>query len=549
MERKVVIIGAGAAGLSAAIQLAKCNVSSALVSDMPSERAQSVMAEGGINAALGKEDDPSIHQKETWEKGRFLGNQEAISRMTEEAPRLIKELFGQGMSFHLTEEGEIALRAFGGQTKKRTAYADTDTGKQLMDTLIMQVRKYEAEQRIIRYTGWHFLKMVQKEGRCVGCILYHRDRDELKFLQTDAMIMACGGLNGIFGNATGSVLNTGSAAASLFADGVWFSNLEFVQYHPTTVKLHGKNLLMTEAIRGEGGRLFIKKEDRPYYFMEEKYPELGNLMPRDVISKEEWKLMQEGYQIYLDMTELSEEIYQNKLSGVIESCKRFLHLDPRKEPIPVEPGIHYFMGGIYVDGFHRTSQKGLYAAGECTCQYHGANRLGGNSLLGALYGGKAAAQSVVKDFNQTQPFQEIKEESVLSVIREKMEKCSGTMNIGIKQKELQNLMQHAMGISRDEKTLDHAAKWVAEEKRQISSLKDTTAFLDENILLSKQYLLAEAMILCARARKESRGAHVRTDYPKEETAFGTSSVVSFQKDEIQVRFGGKEEHASEVKKS
>ena len=209
-----------------------------------------------------------------------------------------------------------------------------------MYVLIDQVRRYEAEGIIERYTGWSFLKLLYDENQACGCVLVHSTTKEKKNFYGKVLI-ASGGLNGMFGNATGSVRNTGAVSANLFASGVKFANGEFIQYHPTTVKLHGKNMLITEAVRGEGGRLYVLENNKPFYFMEEKYPELGNLMPRDVIAREEWLQMEQGKQVYLDMSHLDKEVYERRLKGVIDDCNRFLGLDPRKEPIPVLPGIHY----------------------------------------------------------------------------------------------------------------------------------------------------------------------------------------------------------------
>ena len=362
---EIIIIGAGAAGLSAALELARNGIKSIVVADMPSERSQSVMAEGGINAAFPSgSDSPDLHAEETIRAGRYLADSAAVRDLTKNAPAVIRELFETGMSFSLNDDGKPDVRAFGGQSVKRTYYAASNTGRQLMQTLSGQVRRYEVGGMISRLTGWLFLRLLWKDELVCGCVLVHANTGEQTSL-CGKVIIASGGLNGMFGNATGSVRNTGAVTASLFADGVAFANGEFIQYHPTTVRLHGKNMLITEAVRGEGGRLFTLRDGRPYYFMEEKYPELGNLMPRDVISREEWMLIRQGQQIWLDMRHLDKTVQMTKLRGVVEDCCSFLSLDPTKAPIPVVPGIHYFMGGIRVDRQHRTDHKGLYAAGEC----------------------------------------------------------------------------------------------------------------------------------------------------------------------------------------
>lgn len=505
---KVIIIGAGAAGLSAAIELAQNGIASVIISEMPSERAQSVMAEGGINGALDtmKEgDSPRLHMEETLKAGRFLADPLAVKNLTEAAPKILAELDEMGMSLNKNADGTLALRSFGGQSRKRTAFASVDTGKQLMTALIAKSRRYEAEGLIERRTGLRFLKLIKDEEGVKGCITVNADTHKKETFVSSQLIMACGGLNGLFGNATGSVLNTGDVQAELFLEGVRFANLEFIQYHPTTVRLHGKNMLISEAARGEGGRLYVVKDGKPYYFMEEKYPELGNLMPRDVVSGEEYRLMKEGYQIYLNLRSIGGEVFRNRLSGISDKCRKFLSLDPEKEPIPVEPGIHYFMGGIYTDPSHRTNVKGLYAAGECACQYHGANRLGGNSLLGALFGGRQAAKSAMEDMGSLRLTESFKISET-----EEFHQCPE-----FQRRKIAEIMRESLGIERDGE-----------------SLKAGIAGLDELIEKDEGQLYAlavfsKAVIESALLRKESRGAHVRSDYPTEEDSYKVTTIAEF----------------------
>ena len=528
MEEKMIIIGAGAAGLSAALEFAKNGVKSILVSDMPSERAQSVMAEGGINAAVNTEtDSPKLHAEETMKAGRYIADPKAVAQMTEAAPQIIETLFSEGMSFTLNEEKRPDVRAFGGQSVKRTFFAAANTGKQLMYVLIDQVRRYEAEEIIERYTGWSFLKLLYDGDQAYGCVLVYPITQEKKNFYGKVLITS-GGLNGMFGNATGSVRNTGAVSANLFASGVRFANGEFIQYHPTTVKLHGKNMLITEAVRGEGGRLYVLENNKPVYFMEEKYPELGNLMPRDVIAREEWMHMEQGKQIYLDMSHLDKEVYEKRLKGVIDDCIRFLDLDPRKEPIPVLPGIHYFMGGIWVDTDHRTSMRNLYAAGECACQYHGANRLGGNSLLGALYGGSVAAKSAMKD------------ESIVENMKPMPDavgrRADAAGSYAENWKQLQEIMKNGLGIVRCEETLKKTLADIDNLLEKVEKEYDSSAEEVENQALSDCCLLGKAMLMCAMERKESRGSHIRSDYPAECEKYQKQTIAEYVTGKIQIHF-------------
>lgn len=530
--KKVIIIGSGAAGLSAALELAENGCGSILVSDMPSERAQSVMAEGGINAAVNKEaDSPKLHAEETMKAGRYIADEKAVRKMTKGAPAIIEELFSNGMAFTLNDEKEPDVRAFGGQSVKRTFFAAANTGKQLMYVLTDQVRRYEIEGMIERMCGWTFLKLLYQDDQAYGCVLVRPITGEKKCIY-GKIIIASGGLNGMFGNATGSVRNTGAVTANLFASGVRLGNGEFIQYHPTTVKLHGKNMLITEAVRGEGGRLYVLENGKPFYFMEEKYPELGNLMPRDVIAKEEWKQMEQGKQVYLDMRHLDRAVCEKKLEGVINDCIHFLNLDPRKEPIPVVPGIHYFMCGIWVDTEHRTSMKHLYAAGECACQYHGANRLGGNSLLGALYGGKIAARSAMMDEEVTKYPDDSKENS-----RENTNIKSNTPGTYTeKLQEMQEILKNGLGIVRNEESLQNAVEKLDGLIAKLDKEYDDTATEAENKALSECCLLGKAMLLCALARKESRGAHCRSDYPEECEEYQKQTIAELKDGIIQIYF-------------
>lgn len=526
----VIIIGAGAAGLSAALELARQDRTSVLVSDMPSERAQSVMAEGGINAAISSEvDSPKLHAEETLRAGRYLADPKAVEYMAKQAPGIIERLWNAGMSFTLNKEGKPEVRAFGGQSVKRTFYAASNTGKQLMHTLIDQVRSYEVKGLVQRLTGWQFVKLLHKENQAMGCIVVNCFTGEQKML-LGSVILASGGLNGMFEYASGSVRNTGLVSASVFAEGVKFANGEFIQYHPTTAKLHGKNMLITEAVRGEGGRLYVMENGQPFYFMEEKYPELGNLMPRDVVSREEWIWMQKGKQVYLDMQHLDNRIYNTKLAGVLKDCRQFLSIDPTREPIPVQPGIHYFMGGIKVNQYHRTSMGGLYAAGECACQYHGANRLGGNSLLGALCGGRIAAQAAIEDKHHSSWDKDV---TPLLEIRSDR-KSGGSYVDGMKR--MRHILQEGLGIVREENTLQRSVEELDGLLAETEEYYDETATLVENFTLEKCCFLGKAVLLSALARKESRGAHNRSDFPKESDNYEKITVAQCTGKEIQIAF-------------
>ncbi len=324
------------------------------------------------------------------------------------------------------------------------------------------------------------------------------------------------------GLTTGTTTNTGNAAALAFLRGVELANLEFLQYHPTTVPIAGKRMLVSEAARGEGGRLFTLRGGKPWYFMEEKYPELGNLMPRDVVSREEYFVLHDpdcdGH-VYLDMRGLSKRVWRERLSDLRDEVKHYLAIDPAKEPIPVDPGIHYCMGGLYVDEGHRTNVRGLYAAGECACAYHGANRLGGNSLLGAIRGGKVAARSAVEDEGTVR----LVCNRHFSGARAHIIAATGgvyPLNAGGMSTEANMLqaLSDCMGI--------------------IRSREDLQAGLEALGTLSPtgRVHLARAIVASALAREESRGAHQRTDYPNTRDEFRRTTVASWDGQVQQIRF-------------
>ena len=501
------IIGAGLAGLSAAITLAEKGISCNLVSNYPSERAQSVMAEGGINGALdtmGEGDNVENHFADTMKAGGDIADEAAVRGLTNAAPDIIRYLASLGVPFNL-KDNLIQQRNFGGQKKKRTAYAKSSTGKVLMTALIDEVRKYETIGLIKRYSHHEFLelRLDNDGGGCKGVEIRDNYTGRVYYLR-GSVILATGGFAGIFrGVTTGTTANTGDVTAKVFSQGVRLSNLEMIQYHPTTIEIADKVCLVSEAARGEGGRLFVYKDNEKYYFMEERYPELKNLMPRDVVSREMYFVSRDngGAQVYLDMTELKEEVWEERLPDLREEIIHYLSIDPKNEPIPVRPGIHYFMGGIDVDIDHKTNVVNLYAAGEASAAYHGANRLGGNSLLGAIYGGRKAGQSVIKDSDSAGTVDEDYDiKDITTDVEYKESEFENARDSFII--ELRDILLSALGIVRNEALLN-------EGLTAIAKLSDRQLNEREKDRLS----LAKALILSALYRKESRGANYREDYP------------------------------------
>ncbi len=510
------ILGAGLAGLSAALTLAEAGIKCRLISAQNSERAQSVLAEGGINAALdtmGEGDTTELHFEETMKGGAYLADPNAVRALTDSAPAVVTKLAGLGVPFNRNPDGSLTLRSFGGQKKKRTAFAQSSTGKMIMTALTDEVRKYEAKGLVIRLPHHTFMRLLTDGVQCSGVRI--KDTYTGTFYDLSGVVIAAlGGLNGFFPHmTTGTVTNSGTAAAVIFAQGVKFANLEMIQYHPTTVGIPGKRCLISEAARGEGGRLCVMKDGYPMYFMEMKYPELGNLMPRDVVSREIFFARRDQGDVFLDMTGIPEDTWKNKLSDLREEIMHYFPLDPKKDPVPVEPGIHYFMGGVYVNANHEASMRGLYAAGECACQYHGANRLGGNSMLGAVFGGMTAAKSAsVYAGSGSEDMSVYSGEEPLDC-----ELPAGS------DERLGNILLNGLGIVRNGNTMKSALD-------RLNEVQCATA--PEKVRKE----LGRAMLLSALGRMESRGAHYREDCPDTLDAFADTTVTQLAGGTVRVTF-------------
>ncbi len=326
--KHVLVVGSGLSGLSCALHLAENGMRVTVVSPYPSERAQSVMAAGGINAAMGVDDTVEQHAADTLHSGGNIAGKEAVAGLCAAAPGLIDWLEELGVVFSRDAQGEVALRAFGGQSRNRTAYAGASTGKQIMTALIREARKYECQNVINRLLGRQFHSALIANNKCYGVLLYNEQERKLEPIYADAVVMATGGQNVLFGKTTGSMQCDGYAAAKLYEQGARLKNLEFIQYHPTTIETPQKRMLITEAARGEGGRLYYMDGDRRVYFMEDKYGEHGNLMPRDIVSK---CIYDAPSQVYLDIAFLGKKRIASRLLEVAEVCDKYADLDVIKE--------------------------------------------------------------------------------------------------------------------------------------------------------------------------------------------------------------------------
>lgn len=535
---KVLIIGSGISGLAAAIAAADMGDDVVLVSPYPSERAQSVMAAGGINAAIntaGEDDSCARHAMDTIKGGCYLENEDDVRRFCENAPENIRWLEQMGVVFNRNEDGAISLRAFGGQSRKRTAYSGASTGKQIVTALVQKCREYEIDGRIQRKLGLYFYSGLIRDGVCYGALFCKQYTGELQAFYADAVIMATGGLNKLFGKTTGSELCDGYATGRLFSQGVKLRNLEFIQYHPTTIETDYKRMLITEGARGEGGRLYYLDGEKRVYFMEEKYGPNGNLMSRDIVSR---CIYDCPSQVYLDISFLGEKLIHERLEEVYQLCKDYIGLDVTKEPIPVAPSIHFFMGGIRVDRNHRTNILRLYAVGECASKYHGANRLGGNSLMAAVYSGRVAAEAIHREEAAS-----VREEDFASYIEQEKaaikrikESRSLFPSIYI-MRNMADVMNYNLGITRTRKGLLEGVEALDFYLNSVKSIKfDPTVSLYENYRIYYMLLLAKVIMCSAMEREETRGAHIREDFPETKESFRKCSVAELVDGQIQIYF-------------
>lgn len=439
---RAIVVGGGLAGLMATLKLVEAGISVDLFSVVPVKRSHSVCAQGGINAVLdtkGEGDTIWEHIDDTIYGGDFLANQTMVARMCEAAPAIINLFDRMGVMFNRTPEGLLDLRRFGGTQKRRTAFAGATTGQQLLYALDEQVRAQEVAGMVQKYEFWTFVSAIIDDadgadgvdradgakrnknaldeslqgdgverndnpiGICKGIVAQDLASMEIRAFPADAVIIATGGCGAIFGKSTNSTINTGYAAAKLYTQGARYANGEFIQIHPTAIPGADKNRLMSESARGEGGRVWTYKDGKPWYFLEEKYPAYGNLVPRDIATREIYDVIYNQHLgvngenvVYLDVSHIDPAVLDNKLGGILEIYEKFVGDDPRKVPMRIAPSVHYSMGGLWVDAEQHTNIPGLFAAGECDYSQHGANRLGANSLLSAVYGGLAAGPSAAQ---------------------------------------------------------------------------------------------------------------------------------------------------------
>lgn len=534
---KVIVVGGGLAGLMATIKVAESGTPVELFSLVPVKRSHSVCAQGGINGAVntkGEGDSPWEHFDDTVYGGDFLANQPPVKAMCEAAPGIIHLLDRMGVMFNRTPEGLLDFRRFGGTQHHRTAFAGATTGQQLLYALDEQVRRHEVAGLVTKYEGWEFLGAVlDDEGVCRGITAQNLNTMEIRSFSADAVIIATGGPGIIFGRSTNSVINTGSAASIVYQQGAYYANGEFIQIHPTAIPGDDKLRLMSESARGEGGRVWTYKDGKPWYFLEEKYPAYGNLVPRDIATREifnvcvDQKLGINGENmVYLDLSHKDPKELDIKLGGIIEIYEKFMGEDPRKVPMKIFPAVHYSMGGLWVDYEQMTNIPGLFAAGEADYSQHGANRLGANSLLSAIYGGMVAGPSALNYINGLEKSAEDISSTVFEgYVKQEEEKWEQIMSLDGDEnaynihQELGEWMTDNVTVVRENKRLLQTDEKIQEliERYDRININDTAKWSNQGAMFTRQLKnmlnLARVITIGAYNRDESRGAHYKPEFP------------------------------------
>ena len=559
-QPRVLVIGGGLAGLAATMRMAELGAHVDLVSLVPVKRSHSVCAQGGINSvnALTRQqgDNEWKHFDDTVYGGDFLQHQPPVKEMADWGPRIVDLMDRLGVPFNRTPEGFRDQRRFGGTLYKRTSFAGATTGQQLLYSLDEQVRRWEVEGLVKKWEFWDFLEPVLDDsGRCRGAVCQDLVSMEFRAFPADAVILATGGCGLVYGRSTMSMVCTGSAVSRAYQTGAFYANGEFIQVHPTAIPGADKLRLMSESARGEGGRVWVPRkpqdprapqnipEAERNYFLEERYPKYGNLVPRDIATREIFDICttdglsveKDRLCVYLDLTHIPRETLDRKLGGILEIYEKFQGVDPRSEPMKIFPAVHYSMGGLWVDyeksatgglaeGSPRnqqTSIPGLYAIGECDYQFHGANRLGANSLLSCIFTGLFCAPGVIAGcrspagteslFADAIRRQEQRHKALLS-------RTAGAENPYDLHQQLGSIMTRTATVVRRNEQLAAAYAEVCtlEERWQKCAISDTGNWTNQNVVFTKSlgdmFPLAKVILKGALLRDECRGAHFKPDF-------------------------------------
>ena len=571
--KRVIVVGGGLAGLACTIKLAEEGVNVDLFSMVPVKRSHSVCAQGGINACndIARQQGYSEweHFDETVLGGDFLADQPPVLEMTTWAPRIIDLLDRMGVPFNRTPEGKRDLRLFGGSLFKRTFFAGATTGQQLLYALDEQTRRWESQGYVNKYEFWEFLWPIVYEGQCVGIVAQDMRTMQIRAFRGDAVVMATGGNGLIFGKSTMSVICTGGAASRCYQAGARYGNPEMIQVHPTAIPGEDKCRLISESARGEGGRVWVPRtphdtrppntipEDQRYYFLEERYPKYGNIVPRDIATREIFEVCQQGLgvgggnMVYLDLRDQVQkrgrEAILDKLEGILEIYEKFVGTDPLDEPMKIFPAVHYSMGGLWAGfvkdektggllrgapGNMMTNIPGLYAMGEVSFAYHGANRLGANSLLSCIFDGLFGG-GCIKNYTVDAArvaSKDVPQSAYDGAVRQEIDKQNwlvnndGTENPYLLWQEMGKWMTDNCTVvrynDRLEKTLAKCQEW--KERYRRVKLSDTGMWTNQNLSFTRalrdMIVLSEAVLKGALLRNESRGAHFKPDFPDRDDA-------------------------------
>ena len=547
-DLKIAIVGGGLAGLAAAMKIAEGGHAVDLFSVVPVKRSHSVCAQGGINGAVntkGEGDSTWEHFDDTVYGGDFLANQPPAKAMCEMAPAIIYLFDRMGVPFSRTSEGLLDFRRFGGTKHHRTAFAGASTGQQLLYALDEQVRRYEVSGKVRKFEHWEMMSLVLDDHQvCRGLIAMDLQTLEMKAFPADAVIIATGGPGLIYGKSTNSMVCTGSAVSACYQQGAKYANGEFIQVHPTSIPGEDKLRLMSESARGEGGRVWVPRkkgdtrspssipDNERLYFLEEKYPAYGNLVPRDIATREIFQVCLDGMgvgggnQVYLDLTHIPADVLDRKLGAILEIYEMFVGDDPRHVPMRIFPGVHYSMGGLWVDYDQRTNIPGLLAAGECDYSIHGANRLGANSLVSCVFGGFVAAPAAIEfakniERNGADGSKIYDQELQLQrEINDRLIKQSGDENQYVLHQEMGQWMTDNVTVIRYNdklKATDNKLLELMDRYKRIS-INDSnlwaTMALPHARHLANMLELARVITLGALNRNESRGAHYKPEFPE-----------------------------------